>query len=83
MSIPNASKSTLLTSSEASGGAYKKKTCLSNSWSTFLTRSSNIQDEQNFSWFNKEILWSVSFLALGLFLFVFGTYSAILPILGL
>ncbi|CAK9112344.1 unnamed protein product [Durusdinium trenchii] len=41
------------------------------------------KDEQNFSWFNKEILWSVSFLALGLFLFVFGTYSAILPILGL
>ncbi|CAK9112378.1 unnamed protein product [Durusdinium trenchii] len=41
------------------------------------------KDEKNFSWFSREILFSVSFLALGLFLFVFGTYSAILPILGL
>ncbi|CAK8992262.1 Vacuolar amino acid transporter 5 [Durusdinium trenchii] len=40
------------------------------------------KDPKNFSWFSREILFSVSFLALGLFLFVFGTYSAILPILG-
>lgn len=39
--------------------------------------------EQSFSWFSREILFSISFLALGLFLFVFGTYSAILPMVGL
>lgn len=35
--------------------------------------------EPNFSWLRKEIFFSLAFLAFGLFLVVFGTYSAILP----
>lgn len=34
----------------------------------------------NFSWCTAEILFSMAVLALGLFLFVFGTYSAIIPL---
>ena len=35
---------------------------------------------RNFSWCTAEILFSMAVLALGLFLFVFGTYSAIIPL---
>ena len=40
------------------------------------------RDTKSFSWFTREILLTLAFLALGIFLFVFGTYTAIKQILG-
>ena len=40
------------------------------------------QGKENFSWLSREMFFSLAFLALGSFLFIFGTYSSILPILG-
>mmetsp|Transcript_77715 Transcript_77715/g.95207 ORF Transcript_77715/g.95207 Transcript_77715/m.95207 type:complete len:464 (-) Transcript_77715:451-1842(-) len=36
---------------------------------------------ENFSWFSVEILFCLVFLLLGIFLFVFGTYAATIPLL--
>eukprot|EP00438_Fugacium_kawagutii_P023766 Skav213327 [mRNA] locus=scaffold3340:151392:166258:+ [translate_table: standard] len=37
--------------------------------------------ESKFSWFSAEMLFCLAFLALGIFLFVFGTYAATIPLL--